>query len=443
MSSFKPLYKNSWALSKGVPLKILFSLLILMIGLINGEEAWALTDKAQNIFEHNHHAVYQIQVIDINSHEKSVIGSGFQISEDGLFATNYHVIRDVVDKPNFYRIEYHREGRREGSLVVQVIDVAHDLAILKATKPGENPLSLGSSKMDQGAHVYAMGNPLDVGMVIIQGTYNGLVGDAPYQQILLSASLNSGMSGGPAFDPMGNVVGVNVSIRGNALSYLVPVEHLIKLEKEFREAGRQENWTETIQNQILQRFDHMISKTLETEWSYENYGSLKVPQNILSPIIKCWGKSRQEDPQKSHFYFYGYKWCESDKRIYLSSKLSTGGISYAFFWLESESLSPLEFYKQFTKAYSQSGFYPPANENEVTGFNCQNHFVNIANRHWKSAYCVRRYKKYPKLHDVFLSFAILGDSPRKHVIQIGLSGSNETLARRFFRKFLGGLQWND
>ncbi len=403
--------------------------------------AWGLTETAQKIYKRNSPSVYQIQVIDINSREKFVIGSGFQISKDGLFATNYHVISDTVDKPEQYRIDYYTKGRKVGSLTVEAIDVAHDLAILKSSGAKGNPVRLGKSKQGKGTHIFPMGNPLDVGMVVIEGTYNGLVGDDPYQHILLSASLNPGMSGGPAFDARGRVIGVNVAIEGNDLSYLVPVEYLIRLEKLFRKNGKPTNWVETIQTQILNRFDHMVSKAEKAKWSYENFGSLKVPQKILTPIIKCWGQSRPEDPSKNNFYFYGSKWCESDKNVYLSSQLYTGTIGYTFFWLESKSLGGREFFKQYAREYQDSKFYNNATEEEVTQYRCQNHFVNFANKDWKAAYCVRRYKKYAKLNDVFLSFAILGDSQRKYIIQIGLSGISEPLARRFLKKFLGGIQW--
>lgn len=413
----------------------------LLFGLIDAGAALALTDQAQKIFETSNNRVYQIQVIDIHSREKSVIGSGFLISSDGLFATNYHVISDLVDKPEHYRIEYHRAGMKKGSLTVRAIDVAHDLALLQGEDPGTSPLALGGTHPAQGGHVFSMGNPLDVGMVIIEGTFNGLVGEAPYQHILLSAPLNPGMSGGPAFDTQGKVVGVNVAIEGNDLSYLVPVEYLVQLEKKFREGGELPNWAETIQNQVLEQYTHAITKALKQEWEIENFGSLRVPKNIMSPVIKCWGKSREEDPETSKFYFYGYKTCQSDKSIFLSSELHTGTIGYAFIWMESQSLSPLEFYKRYSQEFARGRFYDSAPEDEVTAFRCQNHFVKLAGRDWKGAYCVRRYKKYPRLHDVFVSFAILGDTPRKYIIQVGLTGLSEPLARRFLRKFLGDIEW--
>ena len=90
-----------------------------------------MTETAQNIYERHSASVYQIQIIDISSGEKSVIGSGFSFSKKGLFATNYHVISDVVDTPDRYRIEYHKGNEKKGELSILALDVAHDLAILK------------------------------------------------------------------------------------------------------------------------------------------------------------------------------------------------------------------------------------------------------------------------------------------------------------------------
>ena len=240
--------------------------------------AWGLTETAQKIYERNNPSVYQIQIIDINSGEKSVIGSGFSFSKKGLFATNYHVISDVVDTPDRYRIEYHKGNEKKGELTLLAIDVAHDLAIMKG-EGDEGPfLTLGSSNRLMGDRVYPMGNPLDLGMTIIEGTFNGLVGLDPYQHILLSAPLNPGMSGGPAFSSSGKVIGVNVAIEGNDLSYLVPVEYLIKLSSKKNQEGVSPKWQEIIQDQILERYDRIIGKTLKAKLSLEDFGSLKVPQ---------------------------------------------------------------------------------------------------------------------------------------------------------------------
>jgi serine protease Do len=405
--------------------------------------AWGLTETAQKIYKRHSASVYQIQIIDINSGEKSVIGSGFSFSKKGLFATNYHVISDVVDTPERYRIEYHKGSEKQGELSLLALDVAHDLAILKGRSSKGPVLALGSSNRLKGDRVYPIGNPLDLGMTIIEGTFNGLVGVDPYQHILLSAPLNPGMSGGPAFSSSGKVIGVNVAIEGNDLSYLVPVEYLVKLVKEGIKKQKAKEWRGIIQDQILERHTHLIGQIAKADLSLEKFGSLRVPESLLPSGVKCWGNSEPEKIKEKQFYSFGQKWCQSQGDIYLSRSLFTGSFGYLFVWMESESLNATEFYKKYANKFSASRFYPYATEQEVVEFRCENDFVKLAERNWKVAYCVRQYKKYPKLHDVVVSLAVLGDPKRGHAINIGLAGINEKLARLFLNKLLGGIQWID
>jgi S1-C subfamily serine protease len=409
---------------------------------IAGEQkAWGLTQKAQEIYKSYHPSVYQIQIVDVRSNEKSTIGSGFRISKEGLFATNFHVISDVVEKPERYRIEYYQDGKSQGRLTIKTLDVSRDLAILQAENSKGPVLSLGTSKMSKGDRVFPMGNPLDLGMTIIEGTFNGSIGDEHYKQILLSASLNGGMSGGPALDSNGKVVGVNVSIEGNALSYLVPVEYLQLLVKDLDGKADLPDWSELIQEQVLKKYARLMGQIKKAEWTYEKFGSLKVPQNVGAHSIKCWGKSKSEDIEEDQFFSYGYKGCESENKIYLSSKLRTGTIGYSITQLESEIWGPLEFNEKYSSEFSKSHFYPSAKEKDVHEFNCRNQFVRMAKRDWKGVYCVRQYKKYPKLHDAYLTFAALGEVKRGYLIRIGLAGIDEKLSAMFLSKFLGGIQW--
>ena len=59
---------------------------------------------------------------------------------------------------------------------------------------------------------------------MIEGTYNGLVRRSFYPQIFFGGSLSAGVSGGPALDEQGRVIGINVARRvdGEQVSFLVP-----------------------------------------------------------------------------------------------------------------------------------------------------------------------------------------------------------------------------
>lgn len=405
--------------------------------------AWGLTETAREIYERSIASVYQIRVIDINSGEKSVIGSGFKFSNRGLIATNYHVISDAAAKPERYRIEYYKGSDERGKLTLEALDAARDLAILKGADAGVPNLSLQTSAMSKGDRVFPLGNPHDLGMTIKEGMYNGLVGGDLYKRILISASLNRGMSGGPAFNSSGEVIGVNVSIRGNDLSYLVPAKYLEELAAGVSGHKPPTEWQTIIQAQVLKKYDHVIHKILKAEWSFEKFGSLRIPNKIASDTIKCWGQSKAEDIEQHEFYSYGYRGCHSEESVYLSSSLRTGKIGFSFLWLKSARLNPLEFYQEYSKQFAKTGFMQRAVEKDVEEPLCKSAFVKLADRNWKTAYCVRQYKKYPDLNDIFVSLAVLGEPKRGHIIRVSLTGINEKLTGLFLKKLLGGIKWAD
>src|SRR5260370_17484180 len=82
-----------------------------------------------------------------------------------------------------------------------------------------------------------MGNPLDLGFTIIEGTYNGLVERSYNDRVHFSGALNPGMSGGPTVNGEGLVVGINVATRrgGQLVSFLVPARFAAALLQSARE----------------------------------------------------------------------------------------------------------------------------------------------------------------------------------------------------------------
>lgn len=403
--------------------------------------AQSLTDEAERIYELAHQNVVQIQVIDLATGKKTSIGSGFQFTADGHMATNFHVVAEAVHALERFRVEYIRHDGITGLVDVLDVDVVHDLAIVRSREIQETYLALGDSDMAKGTHIFSMGNPFDLGMSIIEGIYNGLMEDSLYKKILFSGSINPGMSGGPALDREGKVIGVNVATAGNEVSFLVPVEYLRELYGHVLTdaAAGSRDWKEYLRQQLTQNQDRYMKRLLDTPWESLDVGEAKVPGEILN-IFKCWGKSEDKE---SELYNYAYISCSTSDDIFLSPGFSTGQILYKYFWIASKGLNPFRFYNLYENRFEYPHPYDNAQEDDVTNFKCDNNFVNVRGRETKILWCVRQYKKFPNLYDINLSLALTDSFDRGLLVEVVALGLGKANAVDFVRKFMNAIQWRN
>ena len=161
-----------------------------------------LTATAQAIYADARPRLLQIRTLVQETGSQSSIGSGFVVGADGFAMTNYHVVSQYLLEPAAYRLDYTAPDGSHGPLRVHAIDVANDLAVLRLDRGGwpyfEFDLRAVGGTLPKGERLYAMGNPLDLGFTIVEGTYNGLVERSYNERIHFTGALNPGMSGGPA-----------------------------------------------------------------------------------------------------------------------------------------------------------------------------------------------------------------------------------------------------
>jgi len=394
---------------------------------------------AENLYRSLHDRIFQIQVIDLVSNKKSSIGSGFLVSGDGLIATNYHVVAEMIHAPEKYRIEFLDSEGRSGVLRLHDIDIIHDLAIVSGDVHSSQYLPLSGQRLAKGAHIYAIGNPHDLGMSIIEGTFNGLLDKSQYQKILFSGSLNPGMSGGPALDQQGKVMGVNVSTAGNDLSFLVPVKYLRQLLTHGADQPGETDFSKKIEEQILQNQQHYMQQILDSPWDMVTLGAARVPGE-LKDYFKCWGNT---DNDEERLFEHTYTACASPDTIYISPEFNTGNIDFRYDWYEAGKLNSFQFYAMYGQKFAASYSTNRADREDVTNYRCNTDFVEIHKQPWKVALCLRNYKKFSSLYDMSLTMAQIEHNDKGLLINMNASGLSRQMAMAFARKYMEAIAWQN
>jgi serine protease Do len=412
--------------------------------------SFSQNENARTLFADNKTTILQIRVIDITSGSKTVIGSGFVVDAKGLIATNYHVIQLAASKPEQYRIEYLTAADKTGELQLVDVDVVNDLALVRAQHAIAQPMSLAVSEPPVGVPVFALGNPLDLGLTVVPGTYNGINQSSYHPRVHFTGSLNSGMSGGPTLSEAGQVIGVNVSTAGNQISFLVPVTALHRLIAEYQDRTvALDDMTQRIGQQLFDDQEEKFSRMLTLDWSTMPLGQAQIIDE-LEPFVKCWGGSNSSS-EKAQF-LSADRTCRSEDNIYLREKFNSGIIEYQFFWLEADKLNAPQFYAYYQRLFAD--FVPgnSAEEKDAGDFVCDDQFVSsgtndipqqkaINKRKTKAVFCARAYKDYPQLYDVLFLQGTVDNAHAAFLSHFTLAGVSQKNAQAFVRKFMGVAKW--
>ena len=136
-------------------------------------------------------------------------GSGFAVSADGYVITNHHVIEGCQ------KVVVHYKGK-ELPVTVVTYDPQNDLALLKGDFRPQTVFALSGNQPEllQDVYVagYPFGNKISSSVKVTKGIISSLTGIGNnFSNIQIDAALQSGNSGGPILDEMGNIVGVAVS----------------------------------------------------------------------------------------------------------------------------------------------------------------------------------------------------------------------------------------
>jgi len=183
--------------------------------------------------------------------ERVGVGSGVIISEDGYIVTNHHVVQ-VQDGRAADEIRVRLSNGIESVATLIGSDEKTDVAILKIEHDEPLPIVTiaDSGKLRVGDIVFAIGNPLDVGLTATSGIISalgrdssGILGPGAYENFIQTdASVNLGNSGGALIDAAGRLVGINTAIVSGTggsigIGFAIPSNMVLNVVTNLIESG--------------------------------------------------------------------------------------------------------------------------------------------------------------------------------------------------------------
>ncbi|MGB0847346.1 MAG: S1 family peptidase [Thiolinea sp.] len=411
--------------------------ILLLAGCFLQSAAHAIT-RSTSLYSEAEQSIYQIQVLNKKTGNKSTIGSGFLIDRGDILATNYHVVSDYVNDPGGFRLEYLSTSEETGSLELLGVDILHDLAVLRADTELGKPLKTDSVP-EKGAELYSLGNPLDLGFSIVSGTNNGILSNSEDNNILFSGNLNPGMSGGPTLNEDGNVIGINVATAGNDVSFLVSAQYLdILLEKiKLRSYQPPDDLHGDITNQLSTNSIEMLDRLATNDWDMISIGQFYVPAE-MGRSVSCWDSS--SGPEERGLMTIYAAQCSNELQIYLNKKLTVGGMQFQYTWYEGDGMIAPRFYRNY-ESMNNSGLQVVSDQKSVTDFDCSTHFVDIDTKDFKMTICRRDYRRYLGLSDILVTGAMVSEKNRGLLFDLYMPGADFKSATRLLKRMLETFEW--
>jgi S1-C subfamily serine protease len=180
-------------------------------------------------------------------------GSGFVWDDQGRVVTNFHVIKEALQRRLALRVVM--ADRSQWNTEVVGVAPEYDLAVLKINAPAAQlkKIRVGTSNdLEVGQRVYAIGNPFGLSLTLTKGIISALDREieSPSGQpisgvIQTDAPINPGNSGGPLLDKDGRLIGVNTAIAtpqtgggSVGIGFAVPVDTVNAVVPELIRSGK-------------------------------------------------------------------------------------------------------------------------------------------------------------------------------------------------------------
>jgi S1-C subfamily serine protease len=400
----------------------------------------------QRIYEAARGRLLQVRTVLKSQGSQATVGSGFLVSEAGHLITNYHVVSTYALQPEAYQLMFSTDDGQQGALQLLDVDVVHDLALLKPADPtlltgrGALPFRPASVALARGERLFSLGNPLDVGFAVSEGTYNGLVERSFVPTIFFGGSLSAGVSGGPTLDAKGRVIGINVATRrdGEQISFLVPAGFAEALLQRSRDAPPMPlpAWPRLTQQLMLHQ-DALTRAFIALPWRHPGHARYAIPVP-REDFLRCWGRSTPPDAQGMDF---ARSDCQMDSRIYVNAGFSTGFMSVRHEVYDGRRLGPLRFAQRYSASFRNEAL---GNDGTlITSAQCHERFVDQHGLPLRAVMCLRAHKKLAGLYELTVLVATLDQATAGVQGRFDAHGVSYDNARLLTAHYLEGFAWTD
>ncbi len=192
-----------------------------------------------------------VEIYTYSSGRMSGSGSGIILTQDGLIATNAH----VISGGDSFSVRLYGDGQQRYTGTVIGHDTKTDLAVLKIPASGLTPAVLGKSdEVKLGEAVCALGNPAGLNSSITTGIISGIKRKVradstnfEMECFQTDAAISPGNSGGALVNMFGQVIGITSSKYSSrsvfdsgayeGLGFAITINEALPILKELMEQG--------------------------------------------------------------------------------------------------------------------------------------------------------------------------------------------------------------